>query len=354
MKKTALSIVVLFLALSRSSAAPENKPESGQAAQRQKTDVVFIGYKAAVKVKATPAEVEKYGLDIKNLSIKISGHSMEIKRSQPMEKLGDRADFREVIYGMPYPGTFVLVYYKPGEEVWYLSQLEADNISLLRLETDPIPGGTKVTIKYELQSSKNIKYQLARFVNIQDVMARLIDNEIVKLQSHFDPSLDASEILGKDKLGEFYNAFYMGEQVSVMINAPREKVAGYLTSPQTWQSWKEQFGFDFGQCMSDGKPGQCPVSVRVLGQEIKADSFAGTFKHGTYSSAYWVAKPVVTGIGASLKKQKGGTKLTVQYMIDAPYESATRQSDLMMTMLQAPQTIEQFLADIKKDIEAGK
>jgi len=350
MKKTVLSIVILLLAISQSSAGLKKTPES---AQHQKTDVIFIGYKTTVKVNANIAEVEKYALDIQNLSIKTRGHSMDIRAKGLMEKVGDRADFLERIYGVPYPGTFVLAYWKPGEEVWYLSLLGPEQISLLRLECKPIPGGSRVTIKYELQQAKNLKYRLSEVVNIQKVMAKLIDNEIVQLQKHFDPSVKPEELLGKEKLGEFYNAFYQGEQISIQINASKEKTEKYLTNPKTWQAWKDQYGHDFGQCMSDGKPGQCPVSVRVLGQDIKADSFAGTFKPGTYSSAYWVAKPVVVGIGASLKPRQGGTKLTVQYMIDAPYESPTQQSDLMMTMLQVPQTIEQFLNSIKKDIEAG-
>lgn len=349
MKKFVVFAVTLLLAISHGLSAG-----TGQPIQRQKTDVVFIGYKATVKVNADPAEVEKYALDIKNMSIKISGHTMEILRTSPMQKLGDLADFREYIYRMLFPGTFVFVYYKPGEEVWYLSKLEADNISLLRLEADPIPGGTKVTIKYELQQSKNWKYQLARMVNVQNVMAKLIDHEIVKLQAHFDPSLNQQELLGKGRIGEFYNAFYMGEQFIVKIDAPRAKVYDYLTSPQSWKSWKDRFGYDFGQCLSDGNPGQCPVSVNILGQDVKADSFSGTFKPGSYSSAYWVAKPAVAGIGASLKPQLGGTKLSVQYMISAPYEMGTQQSDLMLIILQIPQAIEDFLVNAKKDIETGK
>jgi hypothetical protein len=353
MKKLILSGLMILLVLSGGRAVLAKEPGPASAIEHKKTDVVFIGYKTTVKVNATPAEVEKYALDIQNLSIKTRGHTMAISSSRPMAKLGDRADFREVIYGMPYPGKFVLVYLKPGEEVWYLSLLGPDQISLLRLEARPIQGGTKVTIKYELQRSKTLKYQLTRVVDIQSVMAKLIDNEIVKLQSHFDPSVKPGELLGKDKLGEFYNAFYQGEQVSVKINAGKDKVAQYLTRPQTWQAWKNQYGHDLGACMSDGKPGQCPVSVRIAGQDIKADSFAGEFKPGAYSAAYWVTKPVVAGIGAALKPVSGGTKLTVQYMIDAPYESATQQSDLMMTILQVPQVLEQFLLDIKKECEKG-
>jgi hypothetical protein len=325
---------------------------SGQGVAHQKTDVVFVGYKAALKVNAPVSEVEKYALDIKNLSIKTPGHSMQIRAQAPMQRVGDRADFLERIYGMAYPGTFVLAYWKPGEEVWYMSLLGPEQISLLRLECKPIAGGTRVTIKYELQQAKSLKYRLSEVVNIQKVMAKLIDNEIVQLQKHFDPSVNPEEILGKEKLGEFYNAFFQGEQVSVKVAAKKDKVADYLTSAKSWQSWKDQYGYDFGQCMSGNQPGPCKVSMRLLGQDIKADSFGGEFKSGNFSSAYWIAKPMAIGIGARLKAQSGGTKLTVQYMIDAPLESAAGQSDLMMTILATPQAVDDFLVNVKKEIEA--
>ena len=350
-RKAIITILASALLASAAGAGLKKKQDASNPVEHKKTDVIFIGYKTTVKVKATPTQVEEYLLDVKNLSAELGIHKYQVLSTKKMEKPGDIAEFKDTFAGITFPGQLILVYFQSGTEFWYLSRLGADQISLLRIVYKQLPDGTRLTISHELENVRGIRTLLGELVNIQNLNAKFIDHQIVKIQSRFDPSLNADDLLKKGNLGEFYSAFFQGEQMAVRINSSPEKLVEYLSNPKTWQRWKDQYGYDFGQCLAAGKDGLCPVRLRISGEDLKIDSFAGEFKPGAYSSAYWVAKPVIAGVGASVKPWRGGSQLVVQYMIDAPSESAALQDNLMMTMVQIPKLMEQFLVGIKNDPE---
>ena len=174
---------------------------------------------------------------------------------------------------------------------------------------------------------------------------------IVNIQAQFDPLVKPEDVLAKGNLGEFYNSFYQGEQLSVWINASPRKVQEYLNDPRTWQKWKDKYGYDFGQCLAEAKPGVCKAKIRILGADTNIDSFAGRMKYGEYSTAYWVSKPMMSRVHVMLKPDQGGTEFEFQYMTQLPYVSSDQQADLMMSMLMLPKVLEEFMMDIKKDNE---
>jgi hypothetical protein len=346
-----VAVLVLSLVIASGCASLKKKPAPSAGVEHKKVDVSFVGYKTTVSVKASPAEIEKYMLNVTNLSARVGSHNFQVTSSKPLAKVGDAAEFRDTIMGVASTGKFILAHYRPGVEVLYLSQIGGNHISLMRMEYSPIGDSTRVTIKYELERPRSFKTKLGDLVNVQNEMAKLIDHEIVAIQIKFDPSLRTEDLLAKGRLGEFYDAFLSGEEVSVFINCDPDKAARFLADPGTWRRWKEQSGYDFGQCLAGGQPGPCPVNMRVQGEDLKIASFGGQFSAGKYSTAYWVYPPAVMGLEVSLAPEQGATRMTARYLIDAPLDAAGASSGLMMTIMAVPQAIEQFMLGVKKDLE---
>jgi len=351
MLKRALLFGMLFSLTCLIGCANLKKQDQNQPITHKPADVGFMCYKTTIKVKATPDQVEQYILFPKNVTMRSPLHSFIISSDRKLEHPGEMVEFEEIILGVPEGGRFILAYYDPGKEVWYLSDLNEGGISLMRIEYQRIGDSTRVTIKYELERERSAATFLDDLINVQGMMAKLIDQEIVSIQKHFDPEVNSEEILAKGRIGEFYEAFYQGQELSVQVNRPLGKTISYLTDPRTWQTWKENFGYDFAQCLAKPESGRCEVHLKMFGGEKTIDSFAGRSKPGEYATAFWVDYPIFARVKVILKPCSAGTRITVQYMVEVPFIMSEVGPDLIANILSLPQILDQFLLSIKNDIE---
>ena len=122
MRKAVIIGLAAVVILAGGCAHLKKKPAGAQVVEHKNADVTFTCYKTTVKVKATPQQVEDYILDVQHLSAKVGEHRFKMLSNKKMQKLGDMVDFREELAGVTINGKFILVYYKPGEEVWYLER----------------------------------------------------------------------------------------------------------------------------------------------------------------------------------------------------------------------------------------
>ena len=56
-------------------------------------------------------------------------------------------------------------------------------------------------------------------------------------------------------------------------------------------------------------------------------------------------------VETTLKPESGGTQFIFQYMAEVPYVYSEQEGDLVLGMVQLPKILEEFMLDIKKDVE---
>jgi len=349
MKKFFLVPVILSLLFSYNCAHLRKKPQTG--VEHQSATARFIGYKLTVRVKASPREIEQYLLNPENLECKAGTYALKMISRSQIEKLGDTARFKFEVAKLSLPFKFTFVYFKPGEEIWFLGQADIGVMGFFRFNYRPMEGGTRISLNYEMEDPNTFLGDLSEAINMPEAIVKLMEVEIAKGQEHFDPSLQADQLLKKGLRGEFYDTFFQTHQASIWINASPKRVQEYICNPQSRVTLWEKYGFDFGPCFISGEPGPWPVKFKIMGIQYDYDSFPASYKYGEHVSAYWVNRMGIARLNMTFKPDQGGTRFSFADMIELPAGIAEGGGNLIMSIMQVPAALEKDLLGIKNEVE---
>jgi len=351
MNKIKLLAVIACVASCLNCAHLKKKQAPQALVQHRSSTVRFIGYKLAVRTKASPQEVEEYLLNPANIEAKAGAYEFKMVSQNKLEKLGDDASFKFEVAGLSFPLKFTMVYRKPGEEIWWLGQADIGVMGFLRFKYKEMEGGTRLDLTYENEDPDTFVGGLTEAINLQEAIVRLLEVEIAKGQEYFDPSMKVEELLEKGLRGQFYDSFFQTYEASIRINASPKKVSEYLYDPQTRLILKEKYGLDFGSCFFTGEPGPCPAKLKVMGLEYDFDCFPAAHNYGKNISAYWVSRLLIARVNMSIKPEKGGSRLTMAYEMELPSRISQEGGSLLMSVMAVPDYLEKDLIVIKNDLE---
>jgi len=353
MKKIIAGLIVLALMVFAGCATLKKKKAGQAPVEHESSTVRFTGYKTMVKVRASPAEVEQYVLELDPFTVDSANYNLKMHSPKKMEKPGDSAEIKAEVLKIPLSGKFILAHQKPGEELWFIAQLPQSIMGVVRLNLKETEAGTIMSVKIELQDLNPLFSQFFEAVNVQELMAKMIERGVARGQAHFDPSVTAGQLLEKGIRGEFYDTFYQGHKVSVWINASQKRVDDYLTDPKNWETYKQKYGLELTHCLLSHNPGPCPTRVRLFGIEYPIDSFPAGSRPGDLMSAYWVQKLIFCRIEIHTAAEQGGTRMSLKYLTDMPAGISEEGGNIIMSFLQVPQYVEQILSNVKKEVEGA-
>jgi len=355
MKKTLIFIIIVNLMVMAGCAKKLKKEERGLVEQ-QSAPIRFSGYKLAVKINASPEQVEQYLLDPKNFEIEAGRAKMKVISGKKFEKLGESADLRIEVLGAATPAKLFLVYREPKEAIYYILQTEKMGFSIWRFNLKAQAGGTRLTVKEESEDVGPMT-EIKESMKIGESLAKMVDAKIAKAEVHFDPSLDFQELTSGGLRGELSESFYQGIDSSVWINAAPEKVGQYITDSSNWSVLKEKYGVDFGTCMLSGKTDPCPIRITIVGMEYEYNNFQTSYKVGEYSSSYMVSymvsKQLISGVQFAIKPEQNGTRMSFTILMELPASMSQEGGKMAMDIMQIPKMIEDVLLDVKKRVEGA-
>jgi len=354
-KAAAIGFSVLFLAISvLAGCALLKKKETPSAVEKKSYTIRFMGYKTIVKVKAKPEEVEDYLFDPQIMKAKQGSYEIIPLTKDRLDQLGARGSYKIKLPGISVSSNGVLAYFKPGEEIWYLGQIESKQVGasamgIIRFNLSQFGDETRLVERWEMETNE-LAGAIMEASNVREVGGKLFDQALARGQAHFDPSLTEQELLEKGNRGEFYDAFYQAHQLGVWINASPKKVAEYLKDPHHWQVKQDAEEMDFGGCLAEGDPGPCKIRLKTSGIQKEPNLFTGVYNPGEYTSACWVSEAGLTRLELLIKPEGKGTRLTLIYMEEFPF-LISPESELMTRMMQAPKALEQLLINFKNGME---
>ena len=187
MKKVIIAGTIFFL-LSFLSCA-KNLKEKRETIQHRSYTTRFIGYKTTVEVKASPEQLEQYLMNPKNIILSTDKVQTEVLSENKFEKLGDTSDYQIELLGIAIQLKSVLVYYQPGQALWYLSQGKGikRGLTFLRLQMEPAEKITRVTLYYHLDEevASFVLKGLIDIINLPETMAEAAEIEVAQMQVHF-------------------------------------------------------------------------------------------------------------------------------------------------------------------------
>jgi len=316
----------------------------------------FIGYKTSSEVKARPPEVEQYLMETEHLLLSTNKVKVELLSDRDFKQLGDAIDYRIRLLGVAVQLKSMLVYEKPAQALWYLAQGKGKRrgMILLRMELEETGSLTRTTFRYQVDEevASSVLKGVMESINFPETMAETVELGAAQMQAHFDPGLKAAELLEKGNRGEFYELFYQGNRAAIWIDADRDRVAEFLSRPESWAVWKEKYQVDFGPCLMQGGAGPCPIEFNLAPIRLAGNSFQVVNDYPAYLSAFWIFDTFefTSRIQLSLKPTLGGTELT----LDLALEPAGLNTALpeRLKILQANAEIEKILEQILLETKA--
>jgi len=349
MKRIIFLAMALIIILALGCAKQAKKEQKGLVEQ-QSVPIRFSGYKLAVKINASPEQVEQYLLDPKNFEIDAGRSRIKVISKNKIEKLGESAELRIEVLGAATPAKLFLVYREPKEAIYFILQTEKLGFSVWRFNLKAQGGGTRLTIKEETEDVGSMT-ELKESMKVRESLAKMVDAKIAKAELHFDPSLNFQELTGGGLRGELSESFYQGIDSSVWINAAPEKVGRYITDSKNWVGLKEKYGIDFGACMLSGKPEPCLIHIKVAGREYEYNNFQTAYKAGEYSSSYMVSKQLISRVQFTLKPETNGTRMIFSTLMELPASMSQEGGKMAMDIMQIPKMAEDVLLEVKKGVE---
>jgi len=348
-------MVMIAACLVVAGCKPAGKKTGTGAVSQQSSTVKFYGHKVSVFVDASPEElIDKYLTDPDKLKQELGKLKIERVSGEKFARPGDHADYEIRAAGTAVPYRMTLIYYKPSEELWYMTETMGDLVvSLLRYQFKRSGNGTILTVRFELEEPQTAFLKsFAEAINYQSSIIKGTEQGTAMIQAYFNKELTVSGLMEKGMRGESYVTFFSVNSFDAGINAPPQKVHKYLTSPDTWAKWEKQFKVvNFGPCLTLPQTGVCQAQVNIVGVDYKLDFFSANYEPGKSTASYFTMPVIGVGRFQTLLKPEGqGTDLDVSYMIQLS-QSNPAATELLINLSQLPSTVEQMVLDVKQNSE---
>jgi len=335
--------------------AKPGKKTGAEAVSQQASTVKFYGHKVTVYVDASPEElVDKYLTDPDKLKQELGKLKIERVSGEKFAKPGDRADYEIRAAGAVVPYRMTMIYYKPTEELWYMTETMGDLlVSLLRYQFKRSGNGTILTVRFELEEPQTAFLKsFAQAINLQSSIIKGTEQGTAMIQEYFNKDLTVSGLMEKGMRGESYVTFFSENRFETGIDASPQKVHKYLTSPDTWAKWEREYKVvNLGPCLTMPQTSACQARINIMGVDYGLDFFSANYEPGQSAASYFTMPVIGVGRFETVLKPEGqGTGLGINYMIQLS-QSNPAATELLINLSQFPRTVEQMVLDIKQNSE---
>jgi len=335
------------------SAGCEKLRKKTEVSERKVYDVRYWGYKRAVKVKASPAEVEAYLMNPSHM-VKAS-KSLKFKMSgcEKMAKRGDTVVFSAQSLAVPITIRITLLDLVPGKDAVFICLLNDSTMGFIRYHLRPLPDGTRFDFDFEIEGSNPLLENLIEGLKLDELIIRLEDDTVDNMLVHFDPDFRPEQNPEGGGKGENFDKLYAANEVSVWVNASPEKLRQYLADPAFAEMIKQKYDIDFGMVFSKGiSGGVYPVSSNLLGNYEQFDVMLLSYDQDKPILAYLASK-LPSRMEIVPRPARGGTQVTLAFMIMPPSAFTMEPTKALSNTSLLPNAVERVLLDIKAAVEGG-
>jgi hypothetical protein len=226
------------------------------------------------------------------------------------------------------------------------------------LKLDQLDNSTQVSVtwdEFQRPDTPALYVGITKAVGFLDTVFESIETGIAQAQVHFDPSLKVKELLAEGNRGTANDVFYSGNRSSILIDAPPERVAKYIASPEAWASWSQKYNVDFGKCWAAQDHLPCPVKFNSPGIELTGTAFTTSYEFPAYLSSYWVFPDyrLTCWMSVFVKPVAGKTQLTFDLAVEpSPAINSPELVNFLIGSDGILKTFDLMLLDTKAALEA--
>jgi hypothetical protein len=320
------------------------------------------GYMQTVTVKADPAAVRAYISNPAN--VRVPGLKFEqAERSwaeSPLPTIGQWSPFVIRAFGLEIKGR-VMVVRSDEEKLWLL--LESPfGFHIQRWQFKPVKDGIQLTfqMEYELQE-KGIKGQLGKItelVGLGEALEKGMDRMLAEVQVHFDPSLEADQLVALGVRGESYETFLQTYEKKIHVEAEPERIEAWVLDPQNSPLLIEEFRveeiyFLQMQQLPSGNLLYAPALFEVAGLKADADLFAHwqSASGNTSLQLYMLAFGIIGLLDLEAEPERGGSLLTMKMVFEIPTALSAERLDLLLLLAGIPRRLQERMFLIKNGVE---
>jgi hypothetical protein len=353
MRKSVVLVIALLL-VTVSGCAKHNKTKVEPAEVVQESyDVTFLGYKAAIKVKASPEELEKFLLTPSGLLE--SGGLIKLKQVSDgeLKQKGDTILFKAQMAGIKTDLREVLWKLDPGKEVFIIIAADNGMLAFLRYNFKKLEDGAKLDITFEVEESNPLVKQLVATMKLDEFLKKAQDNTMARIKIHFDPSLAQQTLEENAPVGEMTTKYYVARKTTVWVDETPQNVAEYAASEDFRQFIKERYNLDFQNAFIDRKPGLYKIKTDFLGVKVEPDFMVLNYDYAKFVQAYMEGN-LQSVIQVSFMPDKGGTQVSLAYMLDSPTSFSAEISSTLANTIQIPKYVGMALTEAKQEVEKRK
>jgi len=344
MRRLMIAGIILVL-LQSLSCVKKIKPAPKGLVQIEPYTTQIKGYRTTVKVKTDPKTLEQYLMDPSIMEMTAGLTKIEKVSGQKFQNLGDTAQYEIKVLRFSFRIKAILIYHQTGEEIWYASQ-GGKAIIIFRFQMKEEPDGTRLTMSCEMLEEGDATFkELAKLINIYDLIAKGFETALAEIQAHFDPALNASELLAKGIRGEFYEAIFTGHIANIFLDRPAEQVMESLKDPEFWSYFEKQTGARISECFYQFEPGPCPIQIGSLDYDL----IQGPYNLGKYLFNYYYSGD--SRFQLSLRPEGEGTVLTFFYLSPPPDYTSAEILNLALNYNKTREMVARILVLVKDWVE---
>jgi|GEM_PF-3156128 len=316
-------------------------------------------YEQTSTIKATLEEILDFMADPSVKLYRGTGIDLEKKvLGNGFPSIGDVFPFDVDKAGIKLKGKIIAVK-SEGNKIWFF--WDSPSIFMTaRMEFNRAKEGIKFFIKLSVEIPTEGK--LAPFETMIKIVTKYvfggIDLMVARLQAHFDPSLDADELVAAGPRGEIFEEFLQVHETQVWIDASPEEIDAWMREPENLSLFTPGLKIET-QYLSQWQ--QAPTGIVVYVPAIfnagllklKPDLFFVKNETGNES----VIRIIAVAFGrfalcdVELKPYKGGTLTNFKLVHEIPAFASIERMDLMLFLTQFPQFMQETVLRIKKGVE---
>jgi hypothetical protein len=231
---------------------------------------------------------------------------------------------------------------------------------LFRASLKAIPEGSMLHLNMLLQPSPVLQKIIALPL-LSKAAASRIDLLLAVVQSEFDRELDLQdikELTEKGPRGEIYESLLQAYDVRVWVNAPPEKVGGWLTDPDHLDVFLSEIkaAEPISREFQGASPGEVIYSPATFEQgimKVKMSLFlmkgkkAGIFEARIYA----VTLGYIGLLEMEATSERGGSLFRARLISEIPESGSAETMDLLLLAMRIPQMLQERAWLVKQGVE---
>jgi hypothetical protein len=353
-KRLYVGLVICLAALMVVSGceAAKNRKAASEEVSINSYTTLLSGYRQTVTVKASVEELLIYISQPGSVAVQ------DVEFGESFPAAGEEA-FGP---GMSFLFTFRMGVVVPGRMIAIKLDLDGmwwaqdhTRFSLQQWDFAPAEDGIRVTFKTLDDVPDAWWVPLIEMMLEREYWYENSDLLLAGIQAHFDPSLDAQELVSYGIRGEAYQTLLQVHETSIWVRTPPEEVGRYLASPV---HLAPLVGESKDGCLSRDLPDDrvlyCIAEAESAGHSLTIENFgiAHVEDKKLVRRIYQVALGLVGYVEVTLKPEMSGTRIIIELNWEMPDSMSPDGMEQALFLATLPRRLQDTASGLKTRLAA--